>query len=415
LQGLAVSSGVMSVPATAIRVEDLEKSFRIPRYRMHTIKERALHPFRRHRFDEFNVIRGISFEVARGEFFGIVGRNGSGKSTLLKCIAGIYRTDAGSIHLAGRLSPFIELGVGFNPDLPARDNVMINAVMMGLSPRVARDRFEEILAFAELERFADTKLKNYSSGMQVRLAFSVMVHTDPDVMLIDEVLAVGDAAFQQKCLDVFYRLRDEGKTIILVTHAMGLVEQFCHRAILLSGGKITQEGDPGEIARAYMSENFRDMTTDVHDGVLAEEVRLIDAWMTGSDGERVDTVAYGNWMRLHVAVEALRPIDAPSIAMWLSSEDRVRVFSAGAREDGAALGNLEPGERIEFAIDVENRLSAGKYYLGCSVARGTAGLDVLYFQDRAADIVSYGASLNGLVGVDYHVHVTRSRAGAPVL
>jgi hypothetical protein len=270
------------------------------------------------------------------------------------------------------------------------------------------------MAFGELERFSDTKLKNYSSGMQVRLAFSVMVHSDPDVMLIDEVLAVGDAAFQQKCLDVFYRLRAEGKTIVLVTHAMPLVEQFCHRAMMLSGGEITHIGVPGEVARAYMSENFRDLSSDVRAGTSAEEVRLAGAWMTNAAGERVDTVAFGEPMRLYVAVEALGPIKTPGIAMWLTSEDGVRVFSAGAREDGGGLTDLEPGERVEFSIELENRLTAGRYYLGCTVVRGTAGLEALLFQDRAADVVSYGATLDSLIGVDHTVSVTRTRAGEPV-
>jgi ABC-type polysaccharide/polyol phosphate transport system ATPase subunit len=172
----------MSSAPISVRVTGLSKTFRVPEHRVHTLKERALHPLRRTSFDQFLVLNDISFEVLQGEFFGIVGRNGSGKSTLLKCLAGIYRADGGTIEVAGRLSPFIELGVGFNPDLTARDNVLINAVMMGLTPRQARERLEEIIAFAELERFVDQKLKNYSSGMQVRLAFSVMVQSDPDAM-----------------------------------------------------------------------------------------------------------------------------------------------------------------------------------------------------------------------------------------
>src|ERR1700759_3822437 len=169
----------------AIRVDALSKTFRIPHDRAHTLKDRALHPLRRSSFHELHVLKGVSFDVRQGEFFGIVGRNGSGKSTLLKCLAGIYRTDAGTIDVAGKLSPFIELGVGFNPDLPARDNVEINAAMMGLDPKIVQQRFDDIISFGGLERFVDVKLKNFSSGMQVRLAFSVMVHTDPDVMLID--------------------------------------------------------------------------------------------------------------------------------------------------------------------------------------------------------------------------------------
>ena len=406
---------LMPAAATAIRVEALEKTFRIPQDRMHTLKERALHPLRRQRFNELNVLRGISFEVLEGEFFGIVGRNGSGKSTLLKCLAGIYRADAGKIFVGGRLSPFIELGVGFNPDLPARDNVEINAVMMGLNPKQARARFDEIIAFGELEGFVDQKLKNYSSGMQVRLAFSVMVHSDPDVMLIDEVLAVGDASFQQKCLDVFYRLRDEGTTIVLVTHAMSMVEQFCHRAMMLSDGEIKLIGDPGEVGRAYLSENFRTTGSDLDQHqTIAEQVRVVDVWMTDAAGRRTDSVAYHELLHLHVTVEALSPIEQPGVVMWVTNEDRVRIFSAGARENGEALGDLERGERIEFSIEAENPLSAGRYFVGCSVTRGSAGLDVLLYQDRAADIVSYGADFVGLIGVDHVVAVTRTRAGQPV-
>jgi ABC-type polysaccharide/polyol phosphate transport system ATPase subunit len=400
--------------AVAIRVRGVQKTFRIPDHRVHTLKERAMHPLRRTKYRQLRVLRDIDFEIARGEFFGIVGRNGSGKSTLLKCLAGIYATDAGTIEVAGRLSPFIELGVGFNPDLPARDNVAINAVMMGLSPQDARARFDEIIAFAELERFVDTKLKNYSSGMQVRLAFSVMVQSDPDVMLIDEVLAVGDAAFQQKCVDVFYRLRSEGKTIVLVTHVMPLVEQFCHRAMLLSDGLISHVGEPGEIGRAYLSENFRSVANEDRESVDADEVRLLEAWISDEQGRRVDSIAYGERMRLHVALEAHAPIREPGITIWVSNEDHVRVFTVGAREGGEAVADLEPGERADFSVELENRLSAGRYYLGCGVTRGSAGLEILLFHDRAADIVSYGAQLHGLVGVDHTSSFTRMRTGEPV-
>jgi ABC-type polysaccharide/polyol phosphate transport system ATPase subunit len=401
----------MASAPVSIRVEGLHKTFRIPEHRVHTLKERALHPLRRDRFDAFEVLRGISFEVFQGEFFGIVGRNGSGKSTLLKCLAGIYRADGGTIDVAGRLSPFIELGVGFNPDLTARDNVLINAVMMGLTPRQARDRLDEIISFAELERFVDQKLKNYSSGMQVRLAFSVMVQSDPDVLLIDEVLAVGDAAFQQKCIDVFYRLRHEGKTIVLVTHEMGMVERFCHRALKISGGDITHIGDPAEIGRAYMTENFSSYAAEAGERSDVPEVRIVNAWVTDSTGERVDAIPYGEWFGLHVLLEPLEPISQPGVTLWLTSEDGVRVFSAGARENGEALADLRPGERVQFSIAAQNPLSAGRYYVGCGVTRGTAGLEILLFQNRATDVVSFGANLYGLVGVDYVP--TLSRIPAP--
>src|ERR1039458_10425479 len=188
-----------------IVVDAVSKTFRVPEERVHTLKERALHPMRRSRHESFRALHDISFQVRSGEFFGIAGRNGSGKSTLLKCIAGIYGVDTGKIWMNGRLSPFIELGVGFNQDLAARDNVVLNGIMMGLSPREARRRVGEVIDFAELREFEELKLKNYSSGMHVRLAFSVAIQVDADVLLVDEVLAVGDAAFAQKCFDVFNR------------------------------------------------------------------------------------------------------------------------------------------------------------------------------------------------------------------
>src|SRR4051794_777093 len=210
----------------AVVVSDVGKAFQMPTERMHTLKERALHPLRRLRSSEFDALQDVSFTVEAGEFFGIVGRNGSGKSTLLKCLAGIYRTDRGAIYVDGRMSTFIELGVGFNPELAARDNVVLNGIMMGLSAHEARKRYDQVLDFAELQEYEDLKLKNYSSGMQVRLAFSVAIQVDADVLLIDEVLAVGDAAFQQKCFDVFSGLRAAGKTILFVTHDMGTVQHF---------------------------------------------------------------------------------------------------------------------------------------------------------------------------------------------
>ena len=218
----------------------------MPHVRYSTLKERALHPFAASgSADEFEALRDVSFAAKRGEFFGIVGRNGSGKSTLLKCVAGIYALDSGTITVTGRLSPFIELGVGFNPELSARDNVLINAIMLGLSRREARARFDEILAFAELEEFVDLKLKNYSSGMSVRLGFAVAIQVEADVLLVDEVLAVGDAAFQQKCFDEFDRLKSENRTMLFVTHDMASVERFCDRGLVLERGTAGRRGRAG--------------------------------------------------------------------------------------------------------------------------------------------------------------------------
>jgi len=244
-----------SLPAaTVIEAKNLHKTYRVPAERMDTLKERAMHPFRSRRDTRLEALRDVSFEIRRGEFFGIAGANGSGKSTLLKLLADVYAPDSGTIRTAGRIAPFIELGVGLNPEFAAYDNVVISGVMMGLEPEEARARYPEIIEFAGLEDFTELKLKNYSSGMRVRLAFAVMVQVDADILLIDEVLAVGDAEFREKCLERTHRLRSEGKTVILVTHSMDALAKECDRALLLRQGEVVAEGDPREVARRYLGE-----------------------------------------------------------------------------------------------------------------------------------------------------------------
>src|ERR1700759_175054 len=270
-----------------VAVRSVSKSFTVPEERTHTLKERALHPSRRVRHQTFRALNDITFDVQRGEFFGIAGRNGSGKSTLLKCMAGIYQAD-GDIWVRGRLSTFIELGVGFNMDLAARDNVVMNGLMMGLSPREARRRYDSVIEFAELQDFKDLKLKNYSSGMQVRLAFSVAIQVDAEILLIDEVLAVGDASFQQKCFDVFNQMRDEGKTIVFVTHDMSALRRFCHRALLLERGSMVHLGEPKDIADQYLEINFGRDPVALERGESAGDgdARVVEVWIENEQEER---------------------------------------------------------------------------------------------------------------------------------
>jgi ABC-type polysaccharide/polyol phosphate transport system ATPase subunit/ABC-type polysaccharide/polyol phosphate export permease len=241
--------------APAVAVANLHKTFLLPHQRYSSVRDRMLHPFQSRSFEPLEALRDVSLDVAQGEFFAIVGRNGSGKSTLLRCLAGIYPVDSGTIAVQGRLAPFIELGVGFNTELPARDNVVTNAVVFGLSRKEAVERADEMIAFAELERFADQKLKNFSTGMGVRLAFAVTAHVDADIFLFDEVLAVGDAAFKKKCFAHFDRLRAQGKTVVLVTHDMTLVTQRCDRALLIDNGRVVAMGAPDAIAEEYENVN----------------------------------------------------------------------------------------------------------------------------------------------------------------
>lgn len=237
----------------AIRVKHLHKSFKLPTERAWGLKQAIFNRLKGIKgFKEQKVLRGLDFEVKKGEFLGIVGRNGSGKSTLLKVLSGIYVPEKGDVEIYGTLVPFIELGVGFNPELTGRENIYLNGALLGFSNAEVDEMYDEIVEFAELKDFMDQKLKNYSSGMQVRLAFSIAIRARGDILILDEVLAVGDAAFQQKCNDYFASLHGN-QTVVLVTHSMDNVRKFCDRAILIEDGKIKCEGDPKKVADEYMS------------------------------------------------------------------------------------------------------------------------------------------------------------------
>ena len=235
-----------------IIVDHLSKSFKLPTERSWGLKQAIFNRLKGIKgYTKQEVLKDISFNVKKGEFLGIVGRNGSGKSTLLKFLAQIYVPDSGNITINGSLVPFIELGVGFNPELTGRENVYMNGAMLGFSNEEMDIMFDDIVEFAELAPFMDQKLKNYSSGMQVRLAFSIAIRARGDILILDEILAVGDAAFQEKCNQYFASL-NKNQTVILVTHSMENVRKFCDRAILIDQGKIIKEGDPEIVADAYL-------------------------------------------------------------------------------------------------------------------------------------------------------------------
>jgi ABC-type polysaccharide/polyol phosphate transport system ATPase subunit len=238
------------VPA-AIEAAGVSKSFRIPHEQRNHFKEYFMHPLRRTTYERNDALKDVSFSVDVGEFFGIFGPNGSGKSTLLRILAGIYIPDSGRVRVNGLLSPFIELGVGFNPELNARDNIRINATLSGLTSRELDKKFDRILEFSELERFVDQKLKNYSSGMLVRLAYSIAIQIPFDVLLLDEVLAVGDESFQQKCFATFDRFKEEGKTVVLVTHDLTLLSRFCDRVLLIEHGVVRATGSTDDVIDVY--------------------------------------------------------------------------------------------------------------------------------------------------------------------
>lgn len=393
----------MSTPVV-IEARDVEKSFRIPTHRVDSLKER-LTSFSGREAKELRALRGVSFDVHRGEFFGIVGRNGSGKSTLLKILASIYAADAGRVRMAGRLAPFIELGVGFNPELTARENVELNGVMMGLHRREAKQRLGAVLEFAELEEFVDMKLKNYSSGMLVRLAFSVMIQSDAEILLIDEVLAVGDASFQQKCADVFHEIRDSDRTVILVTHDMGAVEHYCHRAMLLHDGEAKAIGDPDEVARRYLRLNFEQAPDGdgEHDWGGTADIRLLDAWLEGADGARAGSVETGTEMRLQAVFEATREVTQPSFGFVFANADGVDVIGVGKELPPDGPERLRPGQKVRIGGTIENPLAPGRYVVKCWVHREGNLANLVLHSPHVLDFVVYGAPASGAVSVAHEL------------
>jgi ABC-type polysaccharide/polyol phosphate transport system ATPase subunit len=396
--GADPGAGGADAGTPAIEVRGVSKTFRLPHQRYSTLKERALHPLRARTFDELKAVKDVSLTIGAGEFFGIVGRNGSGKSTLLKCLAGIYRNDQGTIDVHGRLSPFIELGVGFNTELTARENVLINAVMLGLSRREARARFDEIIAFAELEEFLDLPVKNYSSGMTVRLAFSVAVQVDADILLVDEVLAVGDAAFQQKCFLQFEKLKREGKTIVLVTHDMSAVERFCHRAMLIERGDVIEIGEPHVIARKYNELNFGRLVHQLPDGARYGDhasAEILDAWFEDDGGARVTEQPQGEPVTMCMQVAFHAAIEDPIFAFNVINEPRHTVFATSTDWRAEPTGRFAPGDRITVRVRFENWLAPMRYTLTPSVARAGGGSDALDLREDLAALVVHGTRVTG--------------------
>jgi ABC-type polysaccharide/polyol phosphate transport system ATPase subunit len=374
-----------------IEARDVEKTFRIPQHKVDTLKERALHPLTRGEYRELRALRGVSFDIHKGEFFGIVGRNGSGKSTLLKIMSSIYRADGGTIRMAGRLAPFIELGVGFNPELTSRENVVLNGVMMGLGRREARRRLDSVLDFAELREFADLKLKNYSSGMLVRLAFAVMVEADADIMLVDEVLAVGDASFAQKCMDVFREKRAAGKTLVLVTHDMATVQSFCDRAMLIHDGMLRYVGDAEEAALRYYRLNFggHDGTHAGPGGVPDVNVRVVDAWLENEAGERVENVEQGEPIGIGVVFEARHDLTGPVFGFHFLNGDGVTLFGFN-RTLERDEDRLPAGRSVRISGRIENPLLPGRYFVNCWISRNRNQGDIALHVVRLLDFLVYG-------------------------
>lgn len=357
----------MSDNVSIIKVDHVSKVFRLPHEKQSSIKSSLIN-FRSRGFENQKVLNDISFEVKKGEFFGIVGRNGSGKSTLLKLLAGIYTPTHGHIHVNGSLTPFIELGVGFNPELTGRENVFLNGALLGFSHKEMELMYESIVEFAELERFMDQKLKNYSSGMQVRLAFSIAIRAKSDILLIDEVLAVGDANFQKKCYQYFYELKRNKQTVILVTHDMGAAKNFCDRAILINNGKIAANGSAAKVAQEYSLLNVSEMDAQK---MSFEQLGTGDLEIKGCDivfPRKKPIIGPDDKITIGMTIYAHKSVESPIIGITVKDLAGREIFVTNTKALDIDIGNIRLGSTVDVSFIIDNAFNDGTYIVSPAIA-----------------------------------------------
>ena len=389
----------------ALSVKNTYKDFLLPHERKNSIKEYVLH-FSKPTYEKQHALKDISFEVERGEFFGIVGRNGSGKSTLLKIIGGIYKPTKGSVQVNGSLTPFIELGIGFNAELGGRDNVFLNGAILGLTRKEVQNKYNEIVEFAELERFMDQKLKNYSSGMQVRLAFSIAMQAHNDILLIDEVLAVGDERFQRKSIEVFESIKKKrDKTVIFVSHDMQTIQQFCDRTMVIHDSKVKFIGDSARAAMEYKKLNFPELAQDVtvdSDSLARKDqragtgkVRITKYEVLNEDNNSDNIIPFGKKFSIKFYYQAYEKIEDVVFGVGLKNKNGDSIYGPNTKESKIPL-HLKKGEGQIVMNVSENVFSPGTYTL-------EAG----FFNDSQTISHDYISIKNAItfVGIERHGYV----------
>ncbi|MDQ3123757.1 MAG: ABC transporter ATP-binding protein [bacterium] len=366
----------MAQDEIAIKVTNVSKTFKLPHEKKSSIKSLFVSMFHGKRtFEKQQVLKDVSFEVKKGEFFGIVGRNGSGKSTLLKLMAGIYTPDSGKIGINGKLTPFIELGVGFNPELTGRENVFLNGALLGFNRKDMLAMYDEIVEFAELEKFMDQKLKNYSSGMQVRLAFSVAIRAKGDILLLDEVLAVGDEAFQRKCYEYFAQLKREKRTVVLVTHSMPAVESFCTSALMLDDGKIKIIGNTRVVSTAYSKAN--DEYTGVAKKNDSQQVAGISVKTFDGNGKELRVFKNGEFVNITLS---WKHNNVENAGLALFKNDGSYIYGTNTFIEDKSFKNKKS---IKYKLKLN--VAEGEYYFKVGLFGENDQLKIAY-DNEAADI-----------------------------
>lgn len=368
----------------AIKVVGVNKSFKLPHERQNSLKGRVIN-FHKRSYNVQHALQNISFEIQKGEFFGIVGRNGSGKSTLLKLLAGIYTPDSGTIEVNGKLTPFIELGVGFNPELSGRDNVYLNGALLGFNRAEMNAMYRDIVEFAELDNFMDQKLKNYSSGMQVRLAFSIAIRASTDILVLDEVLAVGDEAFQRKCYDYFNKLKEEKKTVVLVSHDMSAVRRFCTRVAVVDRSEVKFIGDTDDAADIYRDLNL-ESTEDaskktnkrrslkiqnVTDGCKILELKTID------EKTRKDKALFLPKEKLIIktTLKVAKDIEEVKLSISFNNPGGVALTALNKVIDAKSAGGSIAGKTINVEWVIDGVFNDGKFLVSAAVSNVESGRD----------------------------------------
>jgi lipopolysaccharide transport system ATP-binding protein len=376
--------------SAAIEVAELHKTFRIPHEMHTTLTERILSLFRRVSYERFEALRGVSLTVEHGAFVGIIGGNGSGKSTLLKIISGLLLPDRGSVRVNGSMSALLELGLGFSAELTVRENVELYAAVLGYPRREASRRVRSAIEFAGLDRFRDAKLKNLSTGMRARLGFATALQAESDIMLLDEILAVGDADFQGKCLDVFEDFKQKRRTVLLVTHDLGQVRRFCDEAVYLQSGRIVARGGPDDVIARYLEAVGHAARGLEEPGSGRERrgdgrIRALRGWLEDAEGKRVGRTRSGDPATIVVEYEVREDTEEPVIGLALSAEDGSTVYSINTSWLGRKTERVRAGQVIEMRMPFVAALPNGRY----SVQAGVADRHMIGVYDLADGIATF--------------------------
>lgn len=394
----------------AIKVAGVSKTFRLPHEKVSSVKHAVVNFYKRKRtYEKQRVLDDVSFEIKEGEFFGIVGRNGSGKSTLLKLLAGIYTPSQGSITVNGKLTPFIELGVGFNPELSGRENVFLNGALLGFSRQEMADLYNDIVAFAELEKFMDQKLKNYSSGMQVRLAFSIAIRAQGDILLLDEVLAVGDALFQKKCYEYFHQLKKDKRTVVFVSHDTNALLQYCDQAILIESGKIVTQGPIEPVVRNYLdilneqeAQEKPKEQTGQHTGTGEMVVTKAVALDAAGKPKRLFTDA-DKTIKIRIDFRANQAIEKPVYGITINNAAGQRIFQSNTLWSKLKTKDVQAGEATSAEWEIPNVFNGGTFSISPAAADQNGANTYDWFEDAASFKVSKQLTSTAYANVEHQI------------